>query len=46
MFDEKADIAMLSRSTQPAMFSNLPRSCTSTGKSGENIYVGQQQQNR
>ena len=43
-FDEKADIAMHCRSTQ--CFSNLPRSYTSTGKSGENIYVGQQQQNR
>ena len=40
-FDEKADISMHSRSTEPAMFLNLPRSYTSIGKSRENIYVGQ-----
>ena len=43
-FDEKADIAIHSRSMQPAMFLKLSRSSMSIGKSRENIYVGQQQQ--
>ena len=41
-FDEKTDIAMHSRSMQPVVFLKLTWSCTSIGKSGEIIYVGQQ----